>query len=193
MKMSASSTVSELLCWSYANLAMAQKAVHDKEAKYTRVHYMIRARLFNGMKKGSMSPRSLMRDQKIRMKMPQECVYCGSTDNLAIDHVVPTNRGGADSGDNAIWACRSCNSSKSDRDLLAWWSASREGFPPLFAVRIYLKQAIGYFTEQGLMESVVAESQGHPFSLKDIPTEFPAPGDLIFSPYHARRDSLPDS
>jgi hypothetical protein len=192
MKITSTSKVSDLLHWSYANLAMAEKAVHDRDQKYSRLHFMIRARLLSGLTKGTMSPRSLMLDQRIRMKLPQECVYCGSVDHLAIDHIVPTNRGGADTGDNAIWACRRCNSSKSDRDLFAWWFTYRQDFPPLFVVRIYLKQAIEYFSSRSLMDSPINEVQEHPFSLETIPKTFPPPGSLSFSPFHARQESKKD-
>ncbi len=133
-----------------------------------------------------------MLDQRIRMKLPQECVYCGSVDHLAIDHIVPTNRGGADTGDNAIWACRRCNSSKSDRDLFAWWSTYRQDFPPLFVVRIYLKQAIEYFASRGLLDTPISEVQENPFSLATIPKTFPPPESLSFSPFHARKESKKD-
>lgn len=40
------------------------------------------------------------------------CVYCGSTDELEIDHIVPFSRGGACSVENSQVLCRSCNASK---------------------------------------------------------------------------------
>ena len=189
MPSSLKATVAERLFWSYANLAMAEVAVHDKDSAYSRKHFMIRARLYAGLTKATMSPRSLMRDQRIRMTLPQECVYCGDTRNLAIDHIVPTNRGGADCGDNAVWACRKCNSSKSDRDLFQWWFGCRTGFPPLFVVRIYLKQAIAYFTARQLMNHFWAELQDQPFSFEHIPTSYPPPNTLVFSPAHARKQA----
>lgn len=180
-------TVGERLYRSYANLGMAERAVSDKAEKYGQKHYMIRNRLLSGYKRGTMKPKSFMRDQRIRMRLPEECVYCGDTNFLAVDHIVPTNRGGADSGDNAVWACRKCNSSKSDRDLFEWWFGCRTGFPPLFAVRIYLKQAISYCVTQHLMEQPWAGLKDSPFSFEHIPTEYPEPGVLIFAPAYARR------
>jgi len=150
---------------------------------------MIRARLYAGLTKGTMSPRSLMRDQRIRMKLPQECVYCGDTQNLAVDHIVPTNRGGEDTGDNAVWACRKCNSSKSDRDIFKWWFEYRTGFPPLFVIRIYLKQAIEYCIANHLMDRLWGELHDKPFSFEHIPTDYPQPKTLIFSPFHARKQT----
>jgi hypothetical protein len=58
--------------------------------------------VYAGLKKGTMSPRSLMGDQRVRMKMAQECVDCAETDHLCLDHIVPLHRGGADTGDNSV-------------------------------------------------------------------------------------------
>lgn len=45
------------------------------------------------------------------------CVYCGSADNLVIDHLIPVSRGGDSEPDNLVTACKSCNSGKSGRLL----------------------------------------------------------------------------
>jgi hypothetical protein len=42
------------------------------------------------------------------------CQYCGSTDNLTLDHVIPKSRGGSSNWDNLITACKTCNSKKGD-------------------------------------------------------------------------------
>lgn len=41
------------------------------------------------------------------------CVYCGATDELEIDHIIPFSRGGACSVDNFQVLCGPCNRSKS--------------------------------------------------------------------------------
>lgn len=38
------------------------------------------------------------------------CVYCGSTENLAADHLVPERLGGQTTFDNLVTACKTCNS-----------------------------------------------------------------------------------
>lgn len=43
------------------------------------------------------------------------CVYCGSIENLCIDHVVPVIQGGGDEIENLAIACKSCNSGKAGR------------------------------------------------------------------------------
>ena len=128
-----------------------------------------------------------MRDQRIRMKLPQQCVYCGALDSLAVDHIIPKNRGGVDAGDNAVWACRSCNSSKRDRDLFRWWAASRPGLPPLFVIQVYLKQAIAYAGDAGLLDVPLAVVDDAVFDFAAVPVDYPQPPGLIFTPFHAER------
>lgn len=43
------------------------------------------------------------------------CVYCGATENLCIDHMVPVQLGGDDDPMNLAMACKACNSGKSGR------------------------------------------------------------------------------
>lgn len=44
-----------------------------------------------------------------------ECVYCGTTSNLTLDHVVPYSQGGKDSFDNLVACCVGCNRAKADQ------------------------------------------------------------------------------
>lgn len=44
-----------------------------------------------------------------------KCVYCHSTENLCLDHLVPLIRGGTNALSNLVTACKACNSGKSGR------------------------------------------------------------------------------
>lgn len=48
-----------------------------------------------------------------------ECVYCGDNNRktLTLDHVVPQSKGGKDTWDNLVTACRRCNGEKSNLTL----------------------------------------------------------------------------
>jgi len=48
-----------------------------------------------------------------------ECVYCGVHDTklLTIDHVIPQSKGGENTWDNLVAACKKCNSEKADLSL----------------------------------------------------------------------------
>lgn len=41
-----------------------------------------------------------------------KCVYCGETENLTLDHVIPKSRGGQHTWDNLVTACMKCNNKK---------------------------------------------------------------------------------
>ena len=50
----------------------------------------------------------------------QPCAYCGATENITIDHIIPLSRGGKHEAKNLAPACYSCNSSKCNRLLSEW-------------------------------------------------------------------------
>ncbi len=57
---------------------------------------------------------------EIVAKFDGACAYCGSTDSITVDHVIPISKGGPHSRDNVVPACKSCNSSKNTRSLPEW-------------------------------------------------------------------------
>ena len=44
-----------------------------------------------------------------------QCVYCGSSRNLTLDHVIPKSRGGKNNWKNLVTPCQKCNLKKADR------------------------------------------------------------------------------
>lgn len=61
-------TVRELIYLSYSNLAMAHTAVDKKQDKYGAFNYMIRAKLFKGLKTGTMNMRTILTMKKLNFK-----------------------------------------------------------------------------------------------------------------------------
>lgn len=47
------------------------------------------------------------------------CAYCGDTDkgSLTLDHVIPQSKGGPNTWDNLVTACKRCNNEKADLTL----------------------------------------------------------------------------
>ena len=50
--------------------------------------------------------------QNIFKRDGNQCQYCGSSDHLTLDHVIPKSRQGRTSWDNLITACKYCNSKR---------------------------------------------------------------------------------
>lgn len=54
-----------------------------------------------------------------------KCCYCGKELPLSQDHFIPLSKGGEYTHNNIIPACKSCNSSKGNRDFYIWYPKSR--------------------------------------------------------------------
>lgn len=175
-------TVAQRIYWAYANLAMAHAAVDDGASRYGSKHYAIRARLFKGLQNGTMNIRSLFQDEKEKMAN-SSCCYCGAVEKLSVDHLLSRNKGGKDSGDNLILACRTCNSSKGKRDLLDWYF-SKDSFPPLAVLRRYLKNLHRFCRENDLLELMLSNQVilNSAYSIIQLPTKYPQPSELCFHP-----------
>ena len=49
------------------------------------------------------------------------CAYCGAKVSLTRDHVIPVSKGGINTKHNIVPACKSCNSSKHNNDVVEWY------------------------------------------------------------------------
>ena len=174
--------VREYIYYSYANLAMAHTAVNNKQEKYDRFNFMIRAKLFRGLKDGTMNMRTIFDDEKIKLQTGKICNYCGSTENLALDHIFPQKHGGKDNAENLIFACKTCNSSKGKKDLMEWMNFRGE-FLPLMIIRRYLKLVYNYCSENELLDKKIEElkEMNLPFKIELLPIKFSNPNELILT------------
>jgi len=67
--------------------------------------------LFNLRTTSSSEAKRLWR-KEIKEKWENQCAYCGSKENLTIDHIIPQSKGGTDFTKNVVCCCHSCNQSK---------------------------------------------------------------------------------
>lgn len=169
-----------MICWSYANLAMAHHAISHQESAYSRLSFSIRSRLFAGLMSGKMKLGPILDDERVKIEYSDVCAYCGNRTDVSIDHLIPKIANGSNSADNLVRACKHCNSSKGGRDLLEWHYKHNE-FPSLLVLRRYLKLVYSYCDEQNLLDLSIddALSMTLPFNLKLIPIDYPIPDKLV--------------
>lgn len=53
--------------------------------------------------------------QEVYQRDEGKCVYCGSINDLCIDHLIPLIKGGDNEVDNLVLACKPCNAGKSGK------------------------------------------------------------------------------
>ena len=51
------------------------------------------------------------------------CAYCGSNDNLQVEHFIPRSKGGPHALGNILPACQKCNSSKYNHEPEQWYQS----------------------------------------------------------------------
>ena len=166
-------TIKELLDWSYSNLAAYQVALAQKPPAYTKVCWMTRARVYRGLQAGDMKRQSIYRNEREKLSHKDECAYCGATDVLlTLDHLFAKSRGGSDSGDNLVYCCQKCNSSKHNRDYFEWVRSTGRIVKIAIAER-YLKNAYSYCEAHDLLHTPLdCIPTDLPFSIKDIPLHY---------------------
>jgi hypothetical protein len=132
MPPSAVKTVRDLIYWQYSKLI-------SEAAGYGKKNYRFIMSRFKGLQSGDINWSGSIREYIIEREKENECIYCGKKGSLSIDHLIPRNRGGPDIGDNAVMACKSCNSSKSDKGVYEWFSVQKKDELPRIVEGKYLK------------------------------------------------------
>jgi hypothetical protein len=145
-------SVRRLIFWQYAQLIA-------NAAGFAGNYGFVVSR-YKKLESGEMSWSSSIRDYEKELEKGRVCTYCGATDGLSTDHIVPVSRAGVDprisalldSSDNCVCACKSCNSSKGNRDVFEWYGPERLDDIPKLALSKFLKLAYRIHEMQGTLD-----------------------------------------
>lgn len=143
MPPSAVKTLRDIIYWQYAKLT-AKSASHEKDYGFIMSQFK---KLQTGTISWSGSIREYVRD----LERDRVCIYCGSDEQLSIDHLIPRSRGGPEIGDNAILACKSCNASKGGKGVFEWYGLGHRNEIPRVVEGKYLKLLYKLHEENGTL------------------------------------------
>jgi 5-methylcytosine-specific restriction endonuclease McrA len=92
------------------------KTIHDEilyeyaklisRSAYGRLERAFITDRYQKLKNESIRISDTIREWEREQTLPKVCVYCGSNEDLSTDHLIPKNRGGDDSADNLVLACK---------------------------------------------------------------------------------------
>jgi hypothetical protein len=145
-------TVRDLIYWLYAELIARAAGFED--------NYGFVVSRYKKLKSGEMQWSSTVRDRRKEWEKGKVCAYCGATEDLTIEHIIPISRAGVDprvcnlldSSDNCVWACATCNSSKRDRDVFEWYGKDNVDDIPKLVLSKFLKLAYKIHETQGTLD-----------------------------------------
>jgi len=76
-----------------------------------------------------------------------ECKYCGTNNNLTLDHLVPRSKGGRSTWTNLVTACKTCNAKKGDyTPEQMGMNLKQEPFKPTYL--IFLRDFSGFLSDE---------------------------------------------
>lgn len=123
-------TIRDLIFWEYAKLISDSAGIGRKQYPFIMMK-------FKELQEGTISWSGVLReDLKIDHS---KCIYCGIEENFSNDHIVPKRECHFAEIHNIVIACRSCNSSKGDKDLIEWYGLEKSYEIPRIVMGKYLK------------------------------------------------------
>jgi HNH endonuclease len=138
-------TIRDLIYWQYAKIISESAGAGKKQ-------YAFVMNRFKKLQSGEIEWSGTIREYVREREMPNQCIYCASTEQISLDHLVPRSRGGTDDEDNVVMACRACNSSKGDRGVYEWFKLDRRYEVPRIVEGKYLKLLFKLHEQRGTLD-----------------------------------------
>ncbi len=163
-------TIRQLIYWEYAKL-IAGSVVKDRKNFAFVMHS------YKKLESGRMNPSTILRENKLLVLGDKICAYCEEAcDDLQWEHIIPRSRGGEDTIDNMVLACRGCNLSKGARDLFEWYGKERMYEIPRLVLGKYMKLIFDHHERMGTLDSadLNADNSLDVFDLGAVMAQAPA-------------------
>ena len=107
---------------------------------------------FKALRDGKATISGTNREWQREQELPRACVFCGASENLQNDHLIPISRGGLDSADNTVWSCQTCNASRGDQGIFQWLGLKRKDELHRLVADKYLKELFDLHQKKGTLD-----------------------------------------
>ena len=138
-------TIEEEILYEYAKLI-------SRSVFGGQINYRFVSDRFKALRSGEATMSGTIREWQREQELPKECVFCGASDNLQVDHLIPRNRGGSDAADNIVWACNTCNASRGDQGIFQWLGLKEKDKLHRLVAGKYLKQLYELHAARGTLK-----------------------------------------
>lgn len=137
-------TIQDLIYWQYAKII-------SESAGYGKRQFGFVMNRFKKLTSGEINWSTSIREYVKEREKKNVCIYCGKKKDLTLEHILPRSRGGLDIADNAVFVCKSCNSSKGDKRLYEWVGLENRYKVPRIAEGKYLKLLYSLHKQNGTL------------------------------------------
>lgn len=146
-------TIQNLIFYQYAKIIAKSAMKTGDNATAKRNHYGFIKKTFRELRDGQKRWSCILREDLQFVESDKACVYCGATENLTKEHIIPKSLRINDRCatcdkiqgiHNIVYACKHCNSAKRDMGLYTFFNKMNGTFndpdliPPLLEKK-YLK------------------------------------------------------
>lgn len=160
MPPSAVKTYEDLVSYEYAKLIAAAA---DMQGNYGFIMDRMKK-----LQQGDIEMSDVVREDRYTVEQGmEECIYCGSTENLTFDHLIPVSEGGSDTISNQVPACQSCNSSKGARDVIEWYQERDTSIPRIVWGK-YLKLMYETYDQEDMLDEPLPDVEEDKWSGLDV-------------------------
>ncbi len=105
-------TIREEILYEYAKL-ISRSALGS-------INYKFVSDRFKKLRNEEITMSGTIKEWQKEQELPRVCVFCGATEDLSTEHLIPKHRGGSDSPDNLVLSCLRCNTSRGAKGIFEW-------------------------------------------------------------------------
>ena len=143
-------TIRDLIFWEYARLLSDPALSNSKQ-------FPLITNEFKELQTGLKWSEILLEDINTDTT---KCSYCNSSDELTYDNIVPERTCHHSEIHNLVKACKTCSTSKGNRDLIAWWGWERRNELSRIVYGKYLKMLYICHECKGTLEQECINMEG---------------------------------